>query len=190
MVQSHHESATVPLALNTTTCKNFSVISTLETKFAPYNIWSLSSFAITVFARSDAAATIYFITQFCAASNREQCLLNSVISVKSQFYKINKEYMMRWLGFEANLPASWSAAALLQSDTYTAPPIRFLVFFQLLHTLIAFRASTNAKLLRTALYYCTYRVYYLHVKFMVAHKCTPLRNILRTQSDSDMKRQQ
>ena len=35
---------------------------------------------ITVFARSDAAATIYFITQFCVASIRE----------KSQFYK-NKE---------------------------------------------------------------------------------------------------
>ena len=28
---------------------------------------------------------------------------------------------MRWLGFEANLPASWSAATLLQSGTYTAP---------------------------------------------------------------------
>ena len=33
---------------------------------------------------------------------------------------------MWWLGFEANLPGSWSAAALLQSGTYTAPPIRFL----------------------------------------------------------------
>ena len=37
----------------------------------------------TVFARSDAAATIYFIRQFCAASIRERCLLNSVLSVKS-----------------------------------------------------------------------------------------------------------
>ena len=33
---------------------------------------------------------------------------------------------MQWLGFEANLPP-WSAAALLQSGTYTEPPIRFLV---------------------------------------------------------------
>ena len=64
-----------------------------------------------------------------AATNRERRLLNSVLSVKSQFYKINKEYTMRWLGsVEANLPASWSAAALLQSDTYTAPPICFFVF--------------------------------------------------------------
>ena len=45
--------------------------------------------------------------------------------------------MMRRLGFEANLPASWSAAALLQSGSYTALPIRFLVFFQWLHMLIA-----------------------------------------------------
>ena len=37
----------------------------------------------TVFARSDAVATIYFITQFCAASIREQRLLNSVASVKT-----------------------------------------------------------------------------------------------------------
>ena len=54
----------------------------------------------TVFARSDAAATIYFITQFCAASNREQRLLNLVLLAKtfcnckgfekSQFYKINE----------------------------------------------------------------------------------------------------
>ena len=29
------------------------------------------------------------------------------------------------LGFQANLPASWSAAALLQSGTYTAPRIHF-----------------------------------------------------------------
>ena len=54
----------------------------------------------TVFARSDAAAIIYFITQFCAASIREWRLLNSVVSVKSfvyvrtlriASYKINKE---------------------------------------------------------------------------------------------------
>ena len=46
-------------------------------------------------------ATIYFITQFCAASNREQSLLNSVFSVKTflnvkalrkaSFVSINKE---------------------------------------------------------------------------------------------------
>ena len=35
------------------------------------------SFCNTVFARSDAAATIYFITQFCAASIREQLLIES-----------------------------------------------------------------------------------------------------------------
>ena len=55
----------------------------------------------TVFARSDAVATIYFITQFCAASIRERHLLNSMLLVKSfvnvralrksQFYKINEE---------------------------------------------------------------------------------------------------
>ena len=35
----------------------------------------------TVFARSDATAAIYFIAQFCVASIREQCLLNSVLGV-------------------------------------------------------------------------------------------------------------
>ena len=33
----------------------------------------------TVFAWSDAAATIYFITQFCVASIREQLLIKSGI---------------------------------------------------------------------------------------------------------------
>ena len=42
----------------------------------------LCSHKHTVFARSDATATIYFIVQFCAASIREQHLLNSVLSVK------------------------------------------------------------------------------------------------------------
>ena len=56
---------------------------------------------------------------------------------------------MRWLGFEANIPA-WSAFALLQSSTYTAPPICFLVFFQWFHTMIALRASKIAELLWTA----------------------------------------
>ena len=37
----------------------------------------------TVFTRSDAAATIYFIMQFCAASIWERRLLNSVLLVKS-----------------------------------------------------------------------------------------------------------
>ena len=46
---------------------------------------------VTVFARSDAAATIYFTTQFCAASNREWHLLNSVLLVKSQ----KNNYTMR-----------------------------------------------------------------------------------------------
>ena len=94
----------------------------------------------TVFARSDAAATHHAI--LCgfysrAATNWERRLLNSVLSVKSfvnvralrnaNFIRLKKRIAMRWLGFEANLPASWSAAALLQSGTYTAPPIRFLV---------------------------------------------------------------
>ena len=34
---------------------------------------------VTVFARSDAAATIYFIAQFCAASIRERLLIKSGI---------------------------------------------------------------------------------------------------------------
>ena len=34
---------------------------------------------------------------------------------------------MGWLSFEANLPASWSAATLLQSGTYMAPQIRSLI---------------------------------------------------------------
>ena len=42
----------------------------------------------TVFVRSDAVATIYFIAQLCGfysrvATNRERHLLNSVLSVKS-----------------------------------------------------------------------------------------------------------
>jgi len=48
-----------------------------------------SSVLITVLARSDAAATIYFISQFFygfysrAATNQEQRLLNSLLLVKS-----------------------------------------------------------------------------------------------------------
>ena len=64
----------------------------------------------------------YFNTKlFLIYGNWEWHLLNSVLSVncKSHF---NKEYKMWWLEFEANLPASWSAAALLQSSTYTALP--------------------------------------------------------------------
>ena len=57
-----------------------------------------------LFARSDAAATIYFIAQFCAASIRERLLIESgklrVLgkifrnrkgNEKNQFYKINEE---------------------------------------------------------------------------------------------------
>ena len=54
----------------------------------------------TVFARSDAAATIYFIMQFCEASIREWHLLHSVLPVKtfvkgfkkSQFIRLTKNY--------------------------------------------------------------------------------------------------
>ena len=38
----------------------------------------------------------------------------------------------------------WSAASLLQSGTYTAPPIRFFIFFQRFHTMIPLRASKYA----------------------------------------------
>ena len=44
----------------------------------------------TIFARSDAAATIYFIMQFCTVSIQERLLIksgmlfNSVLSVKMQ----------------------------------------------------------------------------------------------------------
>ena len=44
------------------------------------------------------------------------------------------------------LPA-WSATALLQTGTYTAPPICFLVFLQWFHMMITLCASENAKLL-------------------------------------------
>jgi len=47
----------------------------------------------TVFARSDAAATIYFITQFCAASIRERRLLKkSFVDVKASFIRLTKNY--------------------------------------------------------------------------------------------------
>ena len=45
---------------------------------------------------------------------------------------------------------SWSATGLLQSGTYTALPIRFLIFFQWFHMMITLRASKNAELLWTA----------------------------------------
>ena len=82
-----------------------------------------------------------------AATNRERRLLNSSVLSKnfhnckgfekSQFYSMNCD-------------AAWSAAGLLQSGTYTALPIRFLVFFKWFHTMIALRASKNAELLWTA----------------------------------------
>ena len=56
---------------------------------------------------------------------------------------------MRWLDFEANIPA-WSTAALLQSSTYMAPPIHFLVFFQWFHKMITLHVSKIAELLWTA----------------------------------------
>ena len=69
---------------------------------------------------------------------------------------------MRWLGFEANLPA-WSAAALLQRGTYTAPPIRSLVFFQWVHTMIALRYSKmpNVSRQRAFLYLSCILIWYL-----------------------------
>ena len=49
-----------------------------------------------------------------------------------------------------NCDAAWSATGLLQSGTYTALPIRFLIFFQWFHMMIALRVSKNAELLWTA----------------------------------------
>ena len=40
-----------------------------------FDYWTLA--VSTVFARSDAAATIYFIAQFCAAFIRERLLIES-----------------------------------------------------------------------------------------------------------------
>ena len=64
----------------------------------PHSFW-----ALTVFTRSNAVATIYFIMQFCVASNQERRLLNSVLSAKSfinarslrkaSFIKFNSSHM-------------------------------------------------------------------------------------------------
>ena len=48
-----------------------------------HSVSSSHHFEVTVFAWSNAVATIYFIAQFCAASIWERCLLNSVLPVKS-----------------------------------------------------------------------------------------------------------
>ena len=47
------------------------------------SIFEFTQFGTTIFARSDAGATIYFMVQFCAASIRKGHLLNSVLLVKS-----------------------------------------------------------------------------------------------------------
>jgi len=41
------------------------------------HIWQYYNFVCTIFGQSDATATIYFITQFCAASIREWLLIES-----------------------------------------------------------------------------------------------------------------
>ena len=90
---------------------------------------------------------LFYHTVLCGdnlrvATNWQWHLLHSVLSVKSfvnvrtfkkcRFCKINKEL---WCGdLVANLPASWSAATLLHSGTYTAPPIRLVLVA--LHVLI------------------------------------------------------
>ena len=43
--------------------------------------------------------------------------------------------------------------------TYTAPPIRFLTFFQWLHTLIAHRALNKCQTSLDSVHSCTFRVY-------------------------------
>ena len=70
----------------------------------------------TIFARSDAAATIYFIAQFCAASIWERRLLNSVFSVK---FVISVKALRKasFIRLTKNCDAAWSAAALLQHGT-------------------------------------------------------------------------
>ena len=74
--------------------------------FPTMTLWySTSKDLATVFARSDAAATIYFIVQFCAASIREWRLLlfskilrNCKGFEKSQLYKITKNCnVVTWL---------------------------------------------------------------------------------------------
>ena len=76
------------------------------------HIWQYYNFICTIFAQSDGAATIYFITQFCVASIRERLLIEKVfikLSVigkifrkckdfeKSQFYRFNKAVPTRHL---------------------------------------------------------------------------------------------
>ena len=81
------------------------------------------------------------------AANREQHLLIKLSVIgkifcnvralrKASFISVTKNYdAVTW--FWIKLSSFLSAAALLQSGTYTAPQIRFLIFFQWLHMLIA-----------------------------------------------------
>ena len=142
---------------------------------------------ITIFAQSDTAATIYFIIVLCGfysreATNREQRLLNSVLSVKScvnlralrksQFYKFNKEL--------------WSGDLVLKQtfQLLDQPPLCYKVVpTQLLQSISSFffyfsdftrwSPSVPPKMPN----YCAYCVYSLHcfdiairvARFMCAH---------------------
>ena len=109
---------------------------------------SFVSRTVTVFARSDAAATIYFIAQFCAASIWERRLL--VFSVKFILPNCKGLRKASFTRLTKNWDAAWSASALLQSGTYTALTIFFLVFFQWFCTMTTLRDSRKAELLWTA----------------------------------------
>ena len=62
------------------------------------NPWSVD----TIFAQSDAAATIYFITQFCGASIREWLLIKSGYQLRVAFIKLSVigKIFCKYEGFE------------------------------------------------------------------------------------------
>ena len=127
--------------------------------------WTYLTNESIVFAWSDAVATIYFIVQVCVASNRERCLLNSVLSVKSfvivralrkaSFYKINEELQCDDLvfkqTFQLDQPPLW----------YKAVPTRHLQSVSSFSSNEFTRWSPSVKCQTSldSMCYCTYRVY-------------------------------
>ena len=111
----------------------------------------------TIFAWSDAVATIYFITWFCVPSIWEWCLLNSVSSVKSfgnvralrKTIRLKKNYdVVPWFWSK---PSSFLISCCFGTKRYPHSTSSLFphFFFQWLHTLIALRVSKMAN-------YCTY----------------------------------